>query len=114
MSRLPAAARTFLEPALDPDQDWTWPDIEARVIGKTAQLWLEADAALLTEIIDGCCHVWLGGGRLKTLLTMRPRIEAWARAAGCDRATIIGRKGWDRVFEKCGYVRKGDELEKLL
>lgn len=110
----PAAARRVLEPALDPDEPFTWADIEARLQANTAQLWLGEGCAMLTELFPDEIHVWLGGGRLLGLLKLRPQVEETARFWGCKRATINGRLGWDRVLKPYGYRRVGDELEKTL
>lgn len=61
-----------------------------------------------------CLHVWLAGGDLADILRLKPGIEAWARAQGCERVTINGRHGWARVLRRWGYVRVGDELERRL
>lgn len=107
------SARALLEPALDGN---TWDDVLERLKANTAQLWFAEDgsAAMLTELFGDCIHVWLGGGRLRALLDLRPRVEATARYWGIKRATINGRPGWNRALRRCGYVRKGDELEKIL
>jgi hypothetical protein len=111
---LPASVRGWLEPALDPDEEWTWADVERRLTDNTAQLWLGSGCAMLTELFPANIHVWLGGGSLKGLLELRPHVERTARFWGCERATIAGRLGWDRVLRPFGYVRTGDELEKRL
>jgi hypothetical protein len=109
---LPDAARRFLEPALEPGT--VWDEIEQRFAGDTVQLWLRPDCAMLTELYPGNIHVWLAGGALKSLLDLRPQVEATARFWGCTTATINGRLGWDRVLRNHGYQRRGDELEKVL
>lgn len=112
MSSPLASARALLEPALI-DND-TWAEVEARLKANTAQLWTAPGCALVTEIYGDCLHVWLGGGSLHGLLDLRPRVEETARYWGLKRITILGRLGWDRVLKRFGYVRKGDELEKML
>lgn len=83
-----------------------------------AMLWPAEEGALVTfcQVTDEgrFLHCWLGGGRLKTLLELRPGVEAWGRAMGCEYASIEGRKGWDRVFRPFGYWRDGAELRKIL
>lgn len=113
-SSLPGTARRWLEPALDPEQPFTWADVEARVLNNTAQLWLTDDCAMVTELIGDAIHVWLGGGSLRGLLTLRPRVEETARFWGFKRATIQGRPGWARALRAHGYRERGDELEKML
>ena len=113
-SRLPENARAFLEPALDPDEPFIWADVEARIHNRTAQLWFGQGCAMVTEIVGDAIHVWLGGGSLAGLLSLRPHVEETARFWGCKRATINGRLGWDRALKPHGYTRNGDELEKTL
>jgi len=83
-----------------------------------AMLWSGEEGALVTQCLitpEGrFLHCWLGGGALRALLGLRPGVEAWGRAMGCEFASIEGRKGWDRVFQPFGYVRAGDELRKRL
>lgn len=83
-----------------------------------AMLWPGECGALVTlcQITDEgrFLHCWLGGGRLRSLLELRPGVEAWGRAMGCEYASIEGRRGWDRVFQPFGYWREGAELRKRL
>jgi hypothetical protein len=45
------------------------------------------------------CRIWLAGGDMAELTTeMLPQVEAWAKANGCTRMEIVGRKGWKRVL----------------
>lgn len=113
-SPLPANARAFLEPALDPEEPFVWADVEARFLRDEINLWLGEDCAMVTERLPDEIHVWLGGGSLAGLLDLRPRVEETARYWGCRKATINGRLGWDRVLKPYGYTRNGDELEKNL
>lgn len=114
MSSLPAHVRPLLEPALDPREALTWDDVEDRLLNRKAQLWLGDGCAMVTEIYGDTIHVWLGGGTLRGLLELRPKVEAWARAVGCVAATIETRPGWSRVLRRFGFERRGDELEKTL
>lgn len=109
----------WLEPALKAGTDAdSRADLEQQIATGRAQLWVGDEGALVTQLVrraDGSLvHFWLGGGRMKSLLEMRPGIEAWARSFGCQFATIKGRKGWDRVFARSGYRRIGEELLKDL
>lgn len=83
-----------------------------------AMLWPGDGGALVTQCLitpEGrFLHCWLGGGALRTLLALRPGVEAWGRAMGCEYASIDGRKGWERVFRPFGYGRCGAELRKRL
>lgn len=105
-------ARAWLEPALTDGE--TWADVLARLKENTAQLWFGDGCAMLTEIWGPDFHVWLAGGSLRGIMELRPRVEETARFWGLKRVTINGRRGWDRALKKCGYVRAGEELEKML
>jgi hypothetical protein len=53
-------------------------------------------------------NVWLQGGDLSEILTLHPRIEAYARAQGADRLIAWGRPGWLRRLDgwhACGTRR---------
>ncbi|WP_374576122.1 hypothetical protein [Phenylobacterium sp.] len=68
-----------------------------------ARFWAGRQAAMVTEIHEyprvRALHFWLAGGDLAELRDhLRPMAEAWGRAQGCTRATIIGRKGWARAL----------------
>lgn len=111
MSSLPANIRALIEPALNGD---TIEEVEQRLSEKTAQLWATGRGALVTEIWGACLHVWLAGGNLRSLLSMREPLERLAREWGLSEVTIAGRLGWDRVLQNHGYVREGDVLRKVL
>lgn len=102
-----------LEPGCGSEQD-VLADLQ---VGR-AQLWPGEASAMVTRcVVDDrgpCLHVWLAGGDLVDILRLKPGIEAWARAQGCERVTINGRQGWARVLRRSGYVRVGDELERRL
>lgn len=112
--------RVWLEPALrrGVDADLSWKALEIEAEAQRVQVWPGEASALLTQLIStpegGRLHVWLGGGDLRDLLSMRPGIEAWARSQGCNHATIKGRKGWERLFLPFGYHVFGDRLRKEL
>jgi hypothetical protein len=90
----------------------------ADLLAGRAQIWPAERGVIVSEcFIDGEARVlrgWLGGGDLDDIVAMRPGMEAWGRAMGCTHAAIEGRKGWERVYRRFGYVRAGDELRKAL
>jgi hypothetical protein len=93
-------------------------ELAALLLRGQAMLWPGEGGALVTQCVatrEGrFLHCWLGGGDLSALLELRPGVEAWGRAMGCDYASIEGRKGWDRVFRPFGYWRDGEDLRKRL
>jgi hypothetical protein len=112
----PDRLRELLTPALE---GVPWEHVVRDIEANEAQVWIEGGSAMVTELWNrddkpDCLHVWLAGGNLKDLLTLRPKVEEQARAWGFNRITIAGRLGWDRVLKRFGYVRRDNELEKVL
>jgi hypothetical protein len=83
-------------------------DVERMIEEGHYQFWPGRRCAAITEIQvyarkKALCVVH-GGGELAELIEeMEPALCDFARAAGCDLVTGIGRKGWQRVCEKHGY-----------
>jgi hypothetical protein len=109
--------RAWLLPALRP-QDGSEAELVEEVVTGRAQLWIGERSAMVTQCIPEpaglCIHAWLAGGDLDEIKAMTSGIEAWARAAGCDYATITGRTGWLRALRPLGYRLDGPELKKVL
>lgn len=112
-----ARCRPWLLAALRPECG-TEASLVADLTLGLAQLWVGEAAALVTQRVDGpdgpCLHVWLAGGDLTEILELKPGVEAWGRAQGCNRVTLSGRKGWRRVLAPHGFVTVGDELMRRL
>lgn len=105
----------WLRPAL---VDTTDAGLVEELGANRAQLWRGDTAAVVTQCVerhDGrALHVWLAGGALRGVLALRPGIEAWGRAQGCEFMTINGRTGWARVLGRHGYRNVAGELRKDL
>jgi hypothetical protein len=71
---------------------------ERAVAEGRAWLWPGRRSAAVSEVTRDF-HIWLAGGELAELLEMERSACAWARALGCDRMTLIGRRGWSRVLK---------------
>ena len=86
------------------------------LISNQAQLWLGERSAMVLQLLTPppIVHIWLAGGDLDDLLSMRGGMEAWGRSQGCEAVTINGRRGWARVLKPYGYEPDGDELRKAL
>lgn len=73
-----------------------------------AQLWLGEKSALVALVEEhptgpALC-IWLAGGDLEELVQeLRPKAEAWGRAQGCNKVTIMGRRGWVKALSPVGY-----------
>jgi hypothetical protein len=82
-------------------------EIESDVLAGRSLLWLawsgqiEAPATtVLTRANAGkvCVLTACGGNAMSRWLPLLERIEAYAKAEGCDRLRIFGRKGWHRML----------------
>ena len=99
--------REWIQDALDRDMIGTHniDDIFDGIVSGQAQLWPCANAALVTDIEEyPRCKIlrgWLAGGKLEEIVATEPVIREWAKAQGCNRVIIAGRRGWVRVFD--GY-----------
>jgi hypothetical protein len=65
-----------------------------------------------TEWRKVCVVVACGGSNMGRWIGLIEKIEAYARAEGCEATRIIGRKGWARVLTS--YQTKRIVLEKDL
>lgn len=67
-----------------------------------AQLWTSEGAAIVTEVHDTPqlrrLHFWLATGELPAVIELSEKIIEWGRAQGCHRATLAGRRGWERAL----------------
>lgn len=105
----------WLRPAM---VDTTEHDLRQALCAGRAQIWPGESAAMVTEVVDEpdgrALHVWLAGGDLAGVMALKPGVEAWGRAMGCDYVSIEGRKGWARLLRADGFRLHGDELRKPL
>lgn len=82
-----------------------------------AQLWIahQGEAvhmALVTQVGEGECHLWLLGGKKRhRWLHLIEDLKAAARAIGCRKLTLGGRKGWRRVFPDWRVTGDGLEID---
>ncbi len=79
------------------------------------QLWVVREgndtlAALVTEIrnyptgLRTFNVMLLGGVFREKWLHLWPELANWARAQGCTRAELVGRKGWERVLKDWNWT----------
>lgn len=99
-------------------------DIEASILSGDSLLWItpasdgrsiEAAASTKLSLTDAekvCVLVACGGTNRRRWLPLLAQIEAYAKAAGCSRVRIFGRRGWARVLES--YAVEHVVLERLL
>jgi hypothetical protein len=96
-------------------------DIERDILHGGALLWLawsdriEAAASTALQCTDAglvCVITACGGVDRRRWLPLLAGIEQYARAEGCARVRIVGRRGWQRALK--GYGLKAIVLEKGL
>ena len=95
-------------------------DVIEMVETDLAQCWPGPRSVIITEVIDRprrrVLHFFLAGGVMRELEAMTPLILEWGVTQGCDSASLIGRKGWERSFlARTGWSRNDSILmEKML
>jgi hypothetical protein len=102
-------AMTVLEPALERSGGTHTTDDLAEMLREgDAVLWLGERSALVTTSDEHpryrALHLWLAGGDMDEIVgDLIPRAEAWGREQGCEKVTVMGRKGWERALAADGY-----------
>lgn len=97
-------------------------DIEADILSGRSLLWLAwnghtVESAVATVLINSeigkvCVITVCGGSDMKRWLPLIEQIESYAKAEGCKRVRIYGRKGWLHVLD--GYEEKHVIMDKEL
>lgn len=96
-------------------------DIENDVLAGNQLLWLATDgksimAAATTQLVKAidkvCILTACAGYERDKWLPLFAKIEDYAKAEGCAKMRIFGRKGWERVLD--GYHVEHVVLEKGL
>ena len=94
-------------------------DIEADILSGRSLLWMgrtvESSVATIlinSEIGKVCIITVCGGSDMKRWLPLIDQIETYARAEGCKRVRIYGRKGWLHVLD--GFEEKHVIMDKEL
>lgn len=77
-------------------------DVAQMVAAGHANFWPGPASLAITETVQHprqtILHYFLAAGNRRELRAMEPVIGAWAREQGCTKATLVGRKGWQRSF----------------
>jgi hypothetical protein len=97
-------------------------DVEADILSGRSLLWmawngLTVESAAATVLINSeigkvCIITVCGGSDMKRWLPLIDQIETYAKAEGCRRVRIYGRKGWLHVLD--GYEEKHIIMDKEL
>lgn len=93
----------LLRPAVERGEEATIEWVFRKIKRDEFQLWRGEKSAIVTVAYEagvGGILMWLyAGGDLQEIqYEMKPKIEAWARSIGCNRATMLARRGWSRVL----------------
>ena len=118
----PQAALELLRPALDAERPLLRvEDIEQQLAENRGVLWMGERSAVFTSVTaypfvnEIVAEAGPASGSLLEILAMLPRIEMWARDAGCTQAMVIaGRKGWERALSPYGYEHYSSTFRKIL
>lgn len=80
----------------------TLEDVRDMLAAGRVQIWPGLDSVVITEFVEfprmRTLNYWLAGGDLGELADMETVIAPWAKAHGCTRITLHGRKGWAKTF----------------
>lgn len=113
-----ARARAGWAEALDGHPLVTADELVKEVTENRGQLWAGESSDVFTRVVDG------PGGRVlemgpvagdldEMLSVILPKIEMWAKAAGCTEIHVTaGRHGWTRVLRDRGYEEEAVLLRK--
>lgn len=109
-----ARCRHWIEAALEyTDGTHAIEDIEAGIAAGTMQFWPGERCAAITECQEfprkKVLCISFGGGDKNELVAMEPSWKSWAKHLGCSELVIVGRRGWERVFEPLGW-KKGPSV----
>lgn len=81
-----------------------------------AQLWETDNATVVTQVSDygvfRCLNVWLAGGRLEEIIGLLDSAERFAKAHGCTKIEVNGRRGWKRALRDHGFKEESVILSK--
>lgn len=84
-------------------------DVAYEVETGEAQLWVEGDGMLVTQIDfkprERILIFWLAAGDMDDVLKLEEIASAWGREVGCTRAQMAGRRGWERALADRGWQR---------
>ena len=79
----------------------TLEDMAEQVRTGKSQVWSTENACIVTEINDTprkrVLHFWLATGDLDAVRELSESVLVWGKQQGCDMATLIGRRGWDKA-----------------
>ena len=88
----------LIQEALDIDPTDTIDGIKAAVEAKELDFWPGHNTAAIGQIVKHPLrtdyHLWLAAGDLAEAITAFESVKAYAKAMGCNRVTLFGRRGF--------------------
>lgn len=107
-----------LEEAIGRDGCHTLGDVLDMIQRGDVQLWETKGAVLVTEIHryprSSVLHFWLAAGELDEVVALSHVAMAWGREQGCQRATLAGRRGWERALAGEGWSAEATLMGRTL
>jgi hypothetical protein len=86
----------------------TLKDVADQITRGAAQVWVNDDACIVTEVHDfprqRVLHFWLATGDLHAILALQNDVLEWGKKNGCAAASLAGRRGWERVLADEGWT----------
>lgn len=93
-------------------------DMAELILSGRAQLWVQRDALIVTEIRDypqkRVLRFWLATGDLEDCIALHRHIMEWGREKGCNLAIITGRRGWIKPLRSEGWTEAMSVLTQEL
>jgi hypothetical protein len=87
--------------------DHTVDELAEEVRAGRAQCFHNQRAVVFTQIerhrLYSALRVYVAAGALEDVMSLQPELDVLARAEGCDRLVMIGRRGWKSVLPKFGW-----------
>ena len=105
-------AKPFVEDALKHGTGgFDWADVVREVMLNNMLLWFGEESCLVTQFVEyprkKSLHILLGAGDLDEIKRMVDgSIVPFAKHNDCDDMTLVGRKGWKKVFDDIGWKEK--------
>jgi hypothetical protein len=97
------ARADLIQSVLDRNETHDLVDIYTGLEAGLLQIWSPPEAVLVTEIVVypklKALNVFLAAGNKENIIEILPSVEQFAKAEGCSRLQMTGRKGWERVFQ---------------
>ena len=80
----------------------TMDDVVEQIAAGDAQLWTDGESVVVTEIHQTprkrVLHFWLAAGNLDAVVRLSDQATEWGKTMGCEMATLVGRRGWERAL----------------